>query len=52
MSIFGGHIEETIVYLYPKKDNLDKLDISDLEKLKNLFEKLLSIKEIFSKMIK
>lgn len=36
----------------PKKDTLGKLDISNLKRLKNLFEKLLSIKTIVSKMSK
>ncbi|WP_029346989.1 virulence associated lipoprotein [Borreliella garinii] len=52
LSAFGGNIDDVIVYLYPKKDNLDKLEISDLEKLKDLFKKLLSTKEIVSKISK
>ncbi|MBB5141687.1 hypothetical protein HNP63_001108 [Borreliella afzelii] len=40
-----------ILFLYPKKDALDKLEISNLEKLKNSFEKLLSIKSIVSDML-
>nr|6FZZ_A Chain A, Virulent strain associated lipoprotein [Borreliella spielmanii A14S] len=47
-----GNIDYTIIHLYPKKDNLNKLKISDLENLKNLFEKLLSTKEIISKTFK
>ncbi|ACN93532.1 CRASP family complement regulator-acquiring lipoprotein (plasmid) [Borreliella finlandensis] len=39
-------------HLYPKKDTLDKLYTSDLEKLKNSLEKILSIIEIVSKMSK
>ncbi|OEN14740.1 hypothetical protein BHF43_26465 [Escherichia coli] len=38
--------------LYPKKDILDKLEISDLQKLKNLLEKLLSTKADISKTLK
>ncbi|WP_418906267.1 virulence associated lipoprotein (plasmid) [Borreliella tanukii] len=49
---FGSILDEMIFCLYPKKDTLDKLEISDLEKLKNSFEKLLSIKTIFSEEIK
>ncbi|WLN25748.1 complement regulator-acquiring protein [Borreliella valaisiana] len=48
---FGSILDEMIFCLYPKKDTLDKLEISDLEKLKNSFEKLLSIKTIFSEDI-
>ncbi len=48
---FGAALDDVIVYLYPKKDNLDKLEIADLQKLKNSFEKLLSIKEGVSKML-
>ncbi len=40
-----------ILFLYPKKDALDKLEISNLEKLKNSFEKLLSMKSIVSDML-
>ncbi|AJY73025.1 CRASP family complement regulator-acquiring lipoprotein [Borreliella afzelii] len=38
--------------LYPKKDILDKLEISDLQKFKNLLEKLLSTKADISKTLK
>ncbi|WP_373584958.1 CRASP family complement regulator-acquiring lipoprotein [Borreliella afzelii] len=51
-SALGGNIDYMIIHLYPKKDNLDKLEISDLENLKDLFEKLLSTKAIVSKMLK
>ncbi|ABH02216.1 putative lipoprotein, Borrelia protein family PFam60 (plasmid) [Borreliella afzelii PKo] len=51
-SALGGNIDYVIIHLYPKKDNLDKLEISDLENLKDLFEKLLSTKAIVSKMLK
>ncbi|WP_373589132.1 CRASP family complement regulator-acquiring lipoprotein, partial [Borreliella afzelii] len=33
---FGAALDDVIVCLYPKKDILDKLEISDLQKLKNL----------------
>ncbi|WP_301409519.1 virulence associated lipoprotein [Borreliella tanukii] len=48
---FGSILDEVIVSLYPKKDTLDKLEISDLENLKNSFEKLLSIKASISEML-
>ncbi|QFI15007.1 virulence associated lipoprotein (plasmid) [Borrelia sp. CA_690] len=48
----GDILEEVTDHLYPKKDTLDKLDTSDLEKLKNSLEKILSIIEIVSKMSK
>lgn len=51
-SALGGNIDYVIIHLYPKKDNLDKLEISDLENLKDLLEKLLSTKAIVSKMLK
>ncbi|WP_338024408.1 CRASP family complement regulator-acquiring lipoprotein [Borreliella mayonii] len=38
--------------LYPKKDNLDKLDISDLKTLKNSVDKILSIIKSVSGMSK
>ncbi|WP_418905150.1 complement regulator-acquiring protein (plasmid) [Borreliella finlandensis] len=44
-SSIGGALDTTTDSLYPKKDNLDKLDLSDLEKLKNSFEEILSAKE-------
>ncbi|WP_337924899.1 virulence associated lipoprotein [Borreliella americana] len=50
--IFGSFFDDTIVSLYSKKDTLDKLNISDLEKLKNSFEELLSTKTIIEKMFK
>ncbi|WNY60632.1 virulence associated lipoprotein (plasmid) [Borreliella bissettiae] len=37
--------------LYPKKGNLEKLEISNLKKLKDSFEKVLSIKTTVSKMM-
>ncbi|WP_418906506.1 virulence associated lipoprotein (plasmid) [Borreliella turdi] len=46
---FGRALDPSIVHLYSKKETLDKLDISDLEKLKNSFKELWSIKTDFSK---
>ncbi|MCD2401576.1 virulence associated lipoprotein [Borreliella bissettiae] len=43
-STIGVVLDIILDRLYPKQDNLDKLDISDLETLKNSFEQLLSIK--------
>ncbi|WP_327785839.1 CRASP family complement regulator-acquiring lipoprotein [Borreliella garinii] len=40
-----------IVSLYSKKDTLNKLEILELENLKNSFEKLLSIRTVVSEMI-
>ncbi|MCD2401681.1 virulence associated lipoprotein [Borreliella bissettiae] len=48
---FGSAIDDVIVYLYSKKNTIDKLDTLDLEKLKNSFEKLLSTKTIVSEML-
>ncbi|MBB6043429.1 virulence associated lipoprotein (plasmid) [Borreliella yangtzensis] len=48
---FGSAIDDVIVYLYSKKNTIDKLDTLDLEKLKNSFEKLLSTKTIVSTML-
>nr|6FXE_A Chain A, Putative surface protein [Borreliella burgdorferi B31]6FXE_B Chain B, Putative surface protein [Borreliella burgdorferi B31]6FZE_A Chain A, Putative surface protein [Borreliella burgdorferi B31]6FZE_B Chain B, Putative surface protein [Borreliella burgdorferi B31] len=47
----GRTFDTAINHLYPKKDALDKLEISNLEKLKNSFEKLLSMKSIVSDML-
>ncbi len=51
LNFFGTALDDMIVCLYPKKDILDKLEISDLQKLKNLLEKLLSTKADVSKML-
>ncbi|ACN52793.1 virulence associated lipoprotein [Borreliella valaisiana] len=51
LSTFGETLDDVIVHLYPKKDTLDKLKISDLEKLKNSFKELLSIKAIISETL-
>ncbi|WP_363325290.1 virulence associated lipoprotein (plasmid) [Borreliella yangtzensis] len=50
---FGATIEDTFVFLLNpnKKDNIEKLEISDLENLKNSIEKLLSIKTMISKTL-
>ncbi|AZA28347.1 virulence associated lipoprotein [Borreliella garinii] len=45
---FGDIFDIVTDQLYPKKDTLDELDISDLEKLKQLLEKVLSIIKIAS----
>lgn len=47
----GNTINDVIVGLYSKKDTLNKLEILDLENLKNSFEKLLSTKTIVSEML-
>ncbi|MBB6032037.1 hypothetical protein HNR35_001040 [Borreliella spielmanii] len=47
----GNTIDDVIVSLYSKKDTLNKLEILDLENLKNSFEKLLSTKTIVSEML-
>ncbi|WLN25621.1 MULTISPECIES: virulence associated lipoprotein [Borreliella] len=39
----GGVLDVVTDRLYPKKSNLDKLNTSDLEKIKESFEKILSI---------
>ncbi len=50
---FGATIEDTFVFLLNpnKKDNLEKLEISDLENLKNFIEKFLSIKTMISTIL-
>ncbi|WP_268827156.1 CRASP family complement regulator-acquiring lipoprotein [Borreliella turdi] len=50
-NLFGSTLDDVFVHLYSKKV-LGKLDTSNLKRLKNLFEKLLSIKTIVSKMSK
>ncbi|WP_210378107.1 virulence associated lipoprotein [Borreliella garinii] len=50
-NIFGsiGYVLDIVTdHLYPKKDTLDKLSTSDLEKLKQSLEKILSIIKIVS----
>lgn len=47
----GSAIDDVIVSLYSKKDTLNKLEILDLENLKNSFEKLLSIRTVVSEML-
>ncbi|WP_425337146.1 virulence associated lipoprotein [Borreliella tanukii] len=44
----GDTFYEVIDHLYPKKDTLDKIDIPDLEKLKQSLEKVLSLIKIAS----
>ncbi|WP_417903345.1 CRASP family complement regulator-acquiring lipoprotein (plasmid) [Borreliella andersonii] len=48
---FGINFNEPLNHVYSKKDTLKELEISDLEKLKNSFEKLLSLKATFTKML-
>ncbi len=42
-NLFGSTLDDVVVHLFSKKDTLDKLDTSNLKRLKNSFEKLLSI---------
>ncbi|WP_418885143.1 virulence associated lipoprotein [Borreliella carolinensis] len=51
-SILGGVLDTVSNHLYHKKDNLNKLDISDLKTLKNSLDKILSIIESVSRMSK
>uniref|UniRef100_UPI003B21CFE3 virulence associated lipoprotein n=1 Tax=Borreliella californiensis TaxID=373543 RepID=UPI003B21CFE3 len=51
-SILGGILDIVNDHLYPKKDSLNKLGISDLKTLKNSFDKILSIIESVSGMSK
>uniref|UniRef100_UPI003B21F6B9 virulence associated lipoprotein n=1 Tax=Borreliella californiensis TaxID=373543 RepID=UPI003B21F6B9 len=51
-SILGEILDIVIDHLHPKKDKLNKLDISDLKTLKNSFDKILSIIESVSGMSK
>ncbi|WP_417903348.1 complement regulator-acquiring protein [Borreliella andersonii] len=48
---FGRNFKELLNHVYSKKDTLKELEISDLEKLKNSFEKLLSLKATFTEML-
>ncbi|WP_412677511.1 virulence associated lipoprotein [Borreliella turdi] len=50
-SRLGRALDIAIIHLYSKKETLDKLDISDLEKLNNSFKELWSIKTVVSKML-
>ncbi|WP_420025504.1 virulence associated lipoprotein (plasmid) [Borreliella yangtzensis] len=52
LAYLGANFDKVIDHLYPKKDTLDKLDISDLEKLKQSLEKVLSIIKIASEKSK
>ncbi|WP_424632664.1 CRASP family complement regulator-acquiring lipoprotein [Borreliella lusitaniae] len=45
LSLHESKIDDTIVELSSKKDSLNKLNISDIEKLTNSFKKILSIKK-------
>ncbi|ACN93531.1 virulent strain associated lipoprotein (plasmid) [Borreliella finlandensis] len=50
LEFFGITIEDAIHSLYSKKDNLEKLEIPNLKKVKNLFEQFLHIKQIASRI--
>ncbi|WP_245532225.1 virulence associated lipoprotein [Borreliella finlandensis] len=47
----GGDFEDIVTFLYPKKDNLEELETSDLKKLKDYLEKFLSTKTTVSEMM-
>ncbi len=47
----GGAFEDIVDFLYPKKDNLEKLEIPALKKLKDSLENFLEIKKITSEML-
>ncbi|WP_418905685.1 CRASP family complement regulator-acquiring lipoprotein [Borreliella japonica] len=48
----GGAIDNSIDFLHPKKDALDKLDISDLKNLKKSFDTILSTIKFVSETAK
>ncbi|WP_418905863.1 virulence associated lipoprotein [Borreliella carolinensis] len=50
LKFLGITIEDTIHSLYSKKNNLEKLGIPNLKKVKNLFEQFLYTTQIASKM--
>ncbi|QFI15076.1 virulence associated lipoprotein (plasmid) [Borrelia sp. CA_690] len=52
LNALGYTLENMISSLYSKKDSLKEIEISSLEKVKNLFEKLLSTTSIVSKMMR
>ncbi|WP_420025271.1 virulence associated lipoprotein (plasmid) [Borreliella yangtzensis] len=52
LSYLGNNFHKVIDHLYSKKDTLDELNISDLEKLKQSLEKVLSIIEVVSEELK
>ncbi|MCD2349552.1 virulence associated lipoprotein [Borreliella americana] len=51
LEALGYALANLTASLYSKKDNLEKLEISNLKKLKDSFEKLLSITTTASKMM-
>ncbi|MBB6208463.1 virulence associated lipoprotein [Borreliella lanei] len=51
LNSLGGAFEEVVDFLYPKKDNLEKLETSVLEKLKDSLENFLERKKIASEMM-
>ncbi|MBB6208449.1 virulence associated lipoprotein [Borreliella lanei] len=52
IAILELNLEKTINHLYLKKEALDKVNSSDLGKIKNSLEQLLSIRKFFSTSIK
>ncbi|WP_420025691.1 virulence associated lipoprotein [Borreliella valaisiana] len=48
----GGTLDIVSDYFYPKRDTLNKLDISNLEKIKESFEKILSTVKFVSEASK
>ncbi|ACN93374.1 virulent strain associated lipoprotein (plasmid) [Borreliella finlandensis] len=50
LEAIGYTLANLLIPLYSKKDNLEKLEISNLKKLKNSFEKLVSTTTTVSKM--
>ncbi|ACN93383.1 borrelia burgdorferi virulent strain associated lipoprotein (plasmid) [Borreliella finlandensis] len=51
LNSLGGTFEEIVNFLYPKKDNLGKLETLVLKKLKDSLENFLEIKKIASEMM-
>ncbi|WP_363322301.1 virulence associated lipoprotein (plasmid) [Borreliella finlandensis] len=47
----GSDFEDVVAFLYPKKDNLEELETSDLKKLKDYLGKSLSTKTTVSEMM-
>ncbi|AEL19510.1 borrelia burgdorferi virulent strain associated lipofamily protein (plasmid) [Borreliella bissettiae DN127] len=51
LNSLGSIFEEIVDFLHPKKDNLEKLEISALKRLKNSLENFLETKKIASEML-
>ncbi|AXK69733.1 antigen, P35, putative (plasmid) [Borreliella burgdorferi] len=51
LNSLGSNFEKIVNCLYPKKDNLEKLETSVLKKLKDSLENFLEIKKIASEMM-